>query len=77
MVQIGRGTKSKRTAVFPRETVPQGGHGVKTLQKAQRMVTIDDDGEDDDQQGNMGGKVMQRLLQDAPRHDDADDDGHY
>ena len=35
-------TKSKRTAVFPRETVPQGGHGVKTLQKAQWMVTIDD-----------------------------------
>ena len=41
------------------------------------MVTVDDDGDDDDQQGNTEGKVMQRLLQDALRHDDADDDGHY
>ena len=37
------------------------------------MVTVDVDGDDDDQQGNMGGKVMQRLLQDAPHYDDADD----
>ena len=41
------------------------------------MVTVDVDGDDYDQQGSMGGKVMQRLVQDAPRHDDADDDGHY
>ena len=54
----------------------------KHCERHNEMVTVDDDGDyddgdDDDQQGNTEGKVMQRLLQDALRHDDADDDGHY